>query len=164
MGGIISEFKRLATKSGQTMAFVTIEDIYGKIEAIFFPRVFENSRGVLQPDQTIILKGKIQIKDGTPQIIAEGAEKLEIKEETIEQPSPEQEYLGLIIPDDKCDKVNDILDIATSYPGDVILIIAMNGKKYDAHCSVRRCDAFISELKTYLTDEQIVFFKKSCKK
>ena len=27
MGGIISEFKRLATKSGQTMAFVKIEDI-----------------------------------------------------------------------------------------------------------------------------------------
>ena len=131
---------------------------------MFFPRVFENSKAVLQVDQTIKLSGKIQFKDGNPQIIAESAEKLEIVEETVEQVAPEQEYLGLIIPDDKTDKVNEILDIASSYPGDVILIIAMNGKKYDAHCSVRRCDAFVAELKNYLSSDQIIFFKKSSKK
>ncbi|MBQ8197523.1 MAG: DNA polymerase III subunit alpha [Clostridia bacterium] len=164
MGGIITEFKRLSTKNGQTMAFVTIEDVYGKIEVIFFPRVFESCKAVLQSDQTIKLTGKIQIKDGTPQIIAESAEKLEIVEETVAKVPPEQEYLGLIIPDDKTDNVNDILDIASSYPGDIMLIIAMNGKKYDAHLSVRRCDAFIAELKTYLSEEQIIFFKKTSKK
>ena len=40
MGGIISEFKRLSTKSGQVMAFVKVEDIYGQLEVIFFPKIF----------------------------------------------------------------------------------------------------------------------------
>jgi DNA polymerase-3 subunit alpha len=76
MGGIVSEFKRLATKSGQTMAFVKVEDIYGQIEVICFPKVFEKARDVLKPEQVVKLSGKLQIKDGVPQVIAESIDKL----------------------------------------------------------------------------------------
>ncbi len=162
MGGIITEFKRLNTKSGQTMAFVKIEDVYGQIEAIFFPKVFEQAKAALEVEQIIKLKGKIQIKDGIPQIIADGAEKLLIgDEEEVVATSVEQEYLGLKIPDQLTDSLNDILDIAKSYPGNIMVIVSMNGKKYNANCSVRRCEGLIAELKNFLNDDQIIFFKKN---
>ncbi len=160
MGGIISEFKRLATKSGQTMAFVTVEDIYGQIEVIFFPKVFEKAKELLAPEQVVRISGRLQIKDGVPQIIADGADPLEIKEEVAVEKQEEQEFLGLILPDEVGDKVDDILDILTSYPGNIQVIIAMNGKKYNAHAPVRRCDGLLSELKNYLSEKDMIFFKK----
>ncbi len=158
MGGIISEFKRLATKSGQTMAFIKIEDIYGQIEAIIFPKVFDKSRDLLKEEEVVRLTGKLQIKDGVPQLIAESVDKLEIKEDV--PVSQEQEFMGLIIPDDKTDKLDDILDILSSYEGEIPVIIAMKGKKYNAHCAVRRCEGLKSELKNYVSEEDIIFFKK----
>ena len=158
MGGIISEFKRLATKSGQTMAFIKIEDIYGQIEAIIFPKVFDKSRDLLKEEEVVRLTGKLQVKDGVPQLIAESVDKLEIKEDA--PISHEQEFMGLIIPDDKTDKLDDILDILSSYEGEIPVIIAMKGKKYNAHCAVRRCEGLKSELKNYVSDEDIIFFKK----
>ncbi len=159
MGGIISEFKRLATKNGQTMAFVKIEDIYGQIEAIFFPKIFERNRDLLKEEEVVKIAGKLQIKDGLPQIIADGVEKLEIKEDAPTEKS-EREFMGLIIPDDKTDKLNDILDILSSYEGEIPVIIAMKGKKYNAHCSIRKCDGLKIELKNYLDENDIIFFRK----
>ncbi len=159
MGGIISEFKRLATKSGQTMAFVKIEDIYGQIEAIFFPKIFERGRDLIKEEEVVKISGKLQVKDGVPQIIADGIDKLEIKED-VAPPEQDQEFMGLIVADDKTDSLNDILDILSSYQGNIPVIIAMKGKKYNAHCSVRRCEGLKQELLSYVGENDIIFFKK----
>ena len=158
MGGIITEFTRLATRSGQTMAFVKVEDLYGQIEAILFPKVFEKARDILKEEEIVKITGKLQVKDGVPQIIAENVVKFEVKEEA--PVSLEQEYMGLIIPEGKEDNLNDILDVLSSYEGNIPVIVAMNGKKYNAKCSVRRCEGLLSELKNYITEKDIIFFKK----
>lgn len=160
MGGIISEFKRLATKSGQTMAFIKIEDIYGQIEAICFPKILEKSKDFIKEEEVVKLSGKLQIKDGVPQIIADSVDKLEIKEEQNSTPQAEQEFLGIIIPNGKEDSLTDIQDILASYVGNIPVIIAMNGKKYNAHASVRRCEGLLSELRNYVAEQDIIFFKK----
>ena len=158
MGGIISEFKRLATRGGQNMAFIKVEDLYGQIEAICFPKVYDKSRDVLREEQIVRVTGKLQVKEGVPQIIAESVDALEVKETKEEQ--KDQEYMGVIIPDDKADKLDDILDILSSYEGGIPVIIAMKGKKYNAHCSVRKCEGLISELKNYVTEQDVIFFRK----
>ncbi|MBE5737942.1 MAG: DNA polymerase III subunit alpha [Clostridiales bacterium] len=158
MGGIITEFKRLATKSGQTMAFVKLEDINGQIEVICFPKVYEKAHDVLKEEQIVKVSGKIQTKDNVAQIIAESVEKLEIKEEKPQ--NLEQEYMGIIIPDEKADKLDDILDILESYQGDIPVIIALKGKKYSANCAVRKCEGLLSELRNFVKQEDIIFFRK----
>ena len=160
MGGIISEFKRLATRSGQNMAFIKVEDLYGQIEVIAFPKIFERARDCLKTEETVKITGKLQIKDGNPQIIADNIEKLEIKEDQPEEAPLEQENLGLIVSDAIKDKLNDILDVLSSYEGNIPVIIAMEGKKYNSHCAVRRCEGLMAELKNYLSDSDIIFFKR----
>ena len=158
MGGIITEFTRLATRSGQTMAFIKVEDIYGQIEVILFPKTFEKAKDVIKEETVVKVSGKLQIKDGIPQIIADGIEEFEVKED--EKDSPEQEYMGVIIPDGKEDNLNDILDVLESYPGNIPVIIAMKGKKYNANCSVRKCESLLGELKNFVGAQDIIFFKK----
>ena len=159
MGGIITEFKRLATRSGTTMAFVKIEDVYGQIEVIAFPKIFEKSRDLLKEEQVVRVSGKLQIKEGIPQIIADGVFKLEIKEEV--KPEKDQIFMGVIIPNGKENKLDDILDVLESYAGDIPVIIAMGGKKYNSKCAVRKCEGLIGELKQFVSEDEIIFFKKS---
>ncbi len=160
MGGIITEFKKLSTKSGQIMAFVKVEDIYGVIETIIFPKVYDKCRANLIEEEVVKISGKIQIKDGTPQIIADNVEKLEIVEIQENNSSNEKEYLGLIISEKNKNNVDAILSILTNYPGDISVIIALNNQKYSANVGVRHCEGLISELKGYLKDQEILFFKK----
>lgn len=158
MGGIISEFKRLSTKSGQNMAFVKVEDVYGQIEVICFPKIYEKARDVLKNEEIVTVSGRLQFKDGNPQIVADSVDKLEINEEVIV--NKEQEYMGLIIPDNISGSLDDVLDVLSSYPGEIPVIIAMQGKKYNANCSIIKCEGLISELKNYVGEKDIIFFKK----
>lgn len=157
MGGIITEFKRLSTKNGSTMAFLTVEDVYGQIEVIVFPKVYDVARAYLTVEQTVKIVGKLQLKDGKPQIIAESIDKMEI---VATEEEKDKEFLGLILPDDKINMQNAVLDILESYPGDIGVYLAMQGKKYDTKLSVRRCEGLMAELKSIFNEKDIIFFRK----
>ena len=66
----------------------------------------------------------------------------------------------IVIPDGKEDNLNDILDILSSYEGDIPVIVAMKGKKYNANVSIRKCEGLLSELKNYVTADDVIFFRK----
>ncbi|MBR0129716.1 MAG: hypothetical protein IJM08_00250, partial [Firmicutes bacterium] len=59
------------TKKGQNMAFVTMEDLYGDIELVVFPKTFELDRQWLALDNIIIVRGRLDIKEDTPKLLAE---------------------------------------------------------------------------------------------
>ncbi len=63
IGGVITVVTRKVTKNNQTMAFVTIEDIYGVCEIIVFPRDFEKNRKLLVTDEKVMIKGRISIDE-----------------------------------------------------------------------------------------------------
>ena len=104
--------------------------------------------------------GKLQIKDGTPQVLAEEVTEMEVKEQ--ENVAVDREFMGLIIPDGEEKKLDDILDVCDSYPGNISVIVAMNGKKYDAKISVRKVEGLLAELKRLLPNENVIFFRKKC--
>ncbi len=63
MGGILTEVKGKATKKGAYMGFVTLEDLSGQIECLVFPKVYERYQGVLQEDETVVLSGRISVRE-----------------------------------------------------------------------------------------------------
>ncbi len=159
MGGIVSEYKTISTKKGQSMAFVTVEDVYGQVEVIIFPKVYEKARPALNDEEIVKVSGKIQIKGNVVQIIADDFEKLEVKGETTQVTGGEN--LGLIIAERNENNLDAILDILGSYPGDIPVIIARSdGRKFKVNTSVRRSPGLIAELKGFLEDKEIIFFIK----
>ena len=69
MGGMIGAYKKLKTRSGSFMAFVTVEDLYGSIECVCFPKIYDRIRGFLESDRVVSLSGKISIEDGKAPVI-----------------------------------------------------------------------------------------------
>ena len=158
MGGIICEYKRLSTKAGSTMAFIKVEDVFGQIEVIIFPKIYDKCRAVLIDEQIVSVSGRLQTKDNVVQIIADDVLPLNVEEET--KTVEGKEYLGIIIPDDKTEMVDSILDVCENYVGEIPVIIAMEGKKFNSHVSIRHCDGLITELTEYVPKENLIFFKK----
>ncbi len=72
VGGVINARIDKITRSNSKMVFITLEDLYDQIEVIVFPKTFERSQALLNKDQAILIKGRIQLKeDEPPKIIAE---------------------------------------------------------------------------------------------
>ena len=63
MGGILESIKTKTTKNNSMMAFAQLEDLYGTIEIIIFPRPYEAYKDLLKSDNIILVEGKISIKE-----------------------------------------------------------------------------------------------------
>lgn len=80
VAGLVSQVKKIATKSGQPMAFVQIEDFSPKpIELVVFSRVLEKTGQVWSENNIIVVEGKISLRDGEPKMIVERAQMLELE-------------------------------------------------------------------------------------
>ena len=63
MGGLIVEKKLKASKAGNMMAFVQLEDMYGVTEVLVFPKVYERVSAQLTTDEPVLMTGKLSIRE-----------------------------------------------------------------------------------------------------
>lgn len=73
VGGVITKVQRIMTKRKQNMAFVTIEDLRGRIELLVFPNALETTGAVWQEEKIILAEGKLSDKDGSFKLIVNDA-------------------------------------------------------------------------------------------
>lgn len=72
MAGMITGKKNLVTKNNKMMAFVDMEDLYGPVEVVVFPNVYERCQQDIMPDKVVIIKGKLNFKEGeVPKLLAD---------------------------------------------------------------------------------------------
>ena len=63
IAGLVSEMKVIMTKKGDKMAFVTLEDLSGKIECIFFPKAYAENFEALESKEPIVIDGYVRLSD-----------------------------------------------------------------------------------------------------
>lgn len=63
IGGMITDKTVKFTKNNKTMAFLTIEDLYGTTEVIVFPRDFDKYRGLLADDAKVFVRGRVSAEE-----------------------------------------------------------------------------------------------------
>ncbi|MDP2676402.1 MAG: DNA polymerase III subunit alpha [bacterium] len=77
IGGIIESVKKITTKKGEPMVFLSLLDLAGSIEVVVFPRVLKSCGQFIEADKGIALKGKISHRNGNVSIIADGIKSIE---------------------------------------------------------------------------------------
>ncbi len=76
--GIISNITRKQTKSGDTMAFLSVEDTHGTIEVIVFPKLFVKYSNMLYNGNVVFAGGRLSVKEEeSPKIILDFADTAE---------------------------------------------------------------------------------------
>ncbi len=63
LGAIVSAVKEISTKSGDRMAFITLEDTAGSVEAIAFPELYRQNMLHLVKDAAVLAKGQLDVGD-----------------------------------------------------------------------------------------------------
>ncbi|MEM6285435.1 MAG: OB-fold nucleic acid binding domain-containing protein, partial [Chloroflexota bacterium] len=72
MIGLISNIREITTRNGDQMAIIALEDRFGTIECVMFPRTWEGSKHIARENQgkVVLVTGKADNRKGSVQIIA----------------------------------------------------------------------------------------------
>ncbi len=82
IGGIVTNTKIIKTKKGDLMAFVTIEDMNGSVEATVFSSLYTSVSDLLIDDNPILIEGQIQKDENSVKILADTVIPMDKAEET----------------------------------------------------------------------------------
>ena len=69
--GLVAIVKRITTRKGDPMAFVTIEDTHRQLEMLVFPNLYNEAKDMLIPGAILKVRGKLSRKDDEPKILAD---------------------------------------------------------------------------------------------
>ena len=128
-GGFIKRFREVTTKkSGKKMGFGTLRDRSGSVQFVIFPRAYEKWGQYMEVDRVMMMKGKVDVREGEIQIIVE---KITVPDEAMLHQTPPQKRHEIFIPR-KTEKVTleKIGKLLKSKPGDhkVIILIPNGGQ------------------------------------
>lgn len=111
IAGLVIERKNKVTRNNNMMAFVTLEDLYGAIECIVFPAIYEKSSNLIEEDSIVFVEGRLSISEvEDPKIIVE-------KLSPIQKLNFEKIYLKLQR-SKRPDILGDVKGILSKYPGE----------------------------------------------
>lgn len=63
IGGMITEKTVKYTKTNKTMAFLTVEDMFGTVEVIVFPKDYERYHALLNQDEKVFVRGRASVEE-----------------------------------------------------------------------------------------------------
>lgn len=66
IGGMVTTKTIKTTRTNSIMAFITLEDLFGTVEVIIFPRDYEKNRNFIEEDSKIFIKGRIAVEEDKP--------------------------------------------------------------------------------------------------
>ena len=176
MGGMISAYKKLKTRSGAFMAFVTVEDLSGTIECVCFPKVYERIRSFLENDRVVSLSGKLSIElDKAPAIIVDKMTEFTLEEDVqkaapiaaesalyepvapvVKKEKPDAEKrLWLNVSDMEDEDIEELLETLSYYAGETQVCFVKNGKKMLCSQKVTPNKALMAELASFLSESCI---------
>lgn len=71
IGGIVDGIREILTKKGDKMAFVNLQDLHGNCEIVVFPEAYKAYQDLIKKDSSVFIKGKINLRDDIPKILAD---------------------------------------------------------------------------------------------
>lgn len=160
--GIVTSSKKKFTKRDEIMAFCDLEDLYGNIEMIVFPKVFAAHSGLLSTGSIILVEGRLSVKDEEIKLLAE---KISVAPKTVTLSSKKdnsKQKKGLFIRIDKsCEgEIPNLKNLLSIFEGQLpVYLFFSDTKKYEFMGKEFMTDVnepLIKELKLIFGDENVV--------
>jgi DNA polymerase-3 subunit alpha len=133
VGGLITEAKRIRTKSGEPMMFATLDDLDGQVEMIIFKAAYEAADSVAAVDSRVIVRGRVDHKDrGDTKLVVQEITPFEPTEEEIAKarPAPTVITAELLLRVDarSCPDslIHDLKSVLEHFPGDTDVLLEMD--------------------------------------
>ena len=137
VGGMITEHKKIRTRSGKMMMFATIADLEGSVEVVIFDEVMQSVEELIATDSTMLIKGKVEQKEqGKVSLVASSVEKFDPSDAEIEKAKEKMAKVAATAPKALKRRVDaaqlpatvieDLRDLFERYPGETEFVLEMH--------------------------------------
>jgi DNA polymerase-3 subunit alpha len=155
IGGIVAGVRHMTTKRGDAMVFLRIEDVTGGVETVVFNSTYDKARELCTTDRVLIVKGRIDRKEGETKLVA-----LEI---AAFEAVPELREVRLKIDATKAaaGTIRELAQLIKDFPGDSPVyadLITSTGKKvyaFGPQYKVKPAPDFYAEVKMLLGEAAV---------
>ncbi len=141
------------------MCYVKLEDLKGKIELTFFSNAFARYRDLLEEDNLVTIKGRINIRDGmAPTAIGEVVILWKDDESKTSDKKAGKEKLYLRFDTKNPDVYSKVKNSIASYPGDTQVVIkcTSSNKGFIYQQNVKINNYLLNELSGIIGNENII--------
>lgn len=163
--GIITHITLKQTRSNNaTMAFVSIEDLYGSIEIIIFPKVLEQYQNLIYDGSVISVSGTLSLEEEKEaKVLADIIEAPPSEKQAVTQPQKKKRRTALYLrfKSKNDEKITLAKRVTTIFEGTIPLYFYyIDSEKYELQPRnefVEVNQTELNELKRILGDENVVF-------
>jgi DNA polymerase-3 subunit alpha len=155
VGGIVAGLRHMTTKRGDAMVFLRMEDVTGGVETVVFNSTYEASRELCTADRVLIVKGRIDRKEGETKLVA-----LELSAfEAV--PEMREVRLKIDATRTRAGVIRELAALIRDFPGESPVyadLITSQGKKvyaFGPQYRVKPAPDFYAEVKTLLGESAV---------
>lgn len=152
MAGIIASIRRTTTKrTGSSMAFVTVEDVYGSLDCVCFPTVYDKFKNQIVSDKIVKMKGKLDIDaDNSVSLIVD--EIISAETETVVKSAHSDKrpvlWLNAVNLDDEA--FDEFVNMLYNYEGKTVCKIVRGSQRYLLPVGVNYCRGLLAEICSFI--------------
>ena len=146
---IVTGVKKKVTKKDDIMAFCGVEDLFGNMEMIVFPKTFVTYSNLLNVGNIILVEGRISVKDEEIKLLAEKITlapktveelpkdkiqpvKQNLKAESTQQEKKKKSGIFIKLPETDTEKIEKLKNLVSIFEGKIpVYLYYENTKKYD---------------------------------
>jgi DNA polymerase-3 subunit alpha len=138
VGGMITESKKIRTRTGTPMMFATLDDLDGSIEIVVFEKALDAVEKLLATDAIVLIRGRVDHKEaGKSCVIVQDAERFDPSEAEIEKAkaqvarlaetlAPEPIRLRVDAARLQPTVIGELRDLFERYPGEAEFVLEMD--------------------------------------
>ena len=156
VAGIVSAIRQLTTKKGDPMVFMRLDDVLGSAEVVVFNSVYTAARELLAVDSVLVVKARIDHKEGETKLIA-----LEVSSfEAV--PERKEVRLRLDARQARAGIIRELAALVRDFPGEapvVVDIVTSEGARvfqFGSEYRVQPVPDFFAEAKALLGEAAVV--------
>lgn len=152
VGGMLKNLRGVLTKEQKSMKYGQIEDLFGSMDIVFFPRVYEKYKELIEEDSVVEVRGTIALKTETQYQI--NAESVVACKKTEKENVKKEEKLYLKI--DTEEQLSLVQDILLDYVGNMQVVVKYEGHAMGLPYKVAYSEGLRQELMTVLEEKYII--------
>jgi DNA polymerase III subunit alpha len=155
VGGIVAGLRHMTTKRGDAMVFLRLEDVTGGVETVVFNSTYDKARELCTTDRILIVKGRVDRKEGETKLVA--------MEMAAFEAVPEKREVWLKIDATKAGAgtIRELAQLISEFPGESPVyadLITSQGKKvyaFGPQYKVKPAADFYAEVKMLLGESAV---------
>ncbi len=154
----IGEIKKIRTKKGEQMAFLTISDSSGEMEAVVFPNVFKRISPILQQGNILVIEGKEEERQGKTQFMIKAGQEIAAAIEPIKN-HHSTVFIKITKELETVEQLQMLKGVLKRYPGTISVIIYYESTqktiRLEEPLFINATSACLEELKKMVGNENV---------